>query len=270
MSTEVTTKTKTETLPAPSELGIELKSVAETRLSSPSLKNVIAINKKVATTHIYMLITSTYIKCGQIIESDKVATTTALFLEELEDYEYLTIKEINKAFKDGYKGHYGKYYGLNVLTFITWIEYYIKNVRMDELAKNRLTEPILAPLPEITESTKEEILKSGCIRLFNAYKDTGAVEPGSLYLFDFLESKSIINLTEKEISANNKRAYSKLKSEFRPSRKYSNRKNHSFKSVLKELESGDDSRLICEIQYLAISTSFKKIIKNNESIEKYL
>lgn len=265
MSTAVTKKEPVETLPAPSELGIELKSVAETRLESPSLKNVIAINKKVATTHIYMLITSTYIKCGQTIEADKVATTTSLFLEELEDYEYLTIKEINKAFKDGYKGHYGKYYGLNVLTFITWIEYYIKNVRMDELAKHLPNEPV-AELPEISDSAKELILKNGCIRCFNDFKESGYLPVGSLHIYEYLNEKEILVFTDNEL------ADIEIKSiqDLRTKAANGSYQRKEFAKIFRDLKNPDNSRVESKKQHLKLAFFLQKLIDKKESIETYL
>ena len=258
-------------LPAPSELEIEFHSLAEKRFKSPSLKAVEAENKQVLRVFIYMLISSTTLKCGHKIESDKILASTDLFLEELEDYPHLTIKEIEKAFKDGYKGNYGEYYGLNVLTFITWIDFYIKNVRMSELAKHRLNEPKQAALPELSESDKEDIIKSGCKRCFSEFLESGYVRSGNLHIYDYLNSKDLINLSEKEISDINILAIKHVKSEFNPANERGKFQKKQYADMLKNFNSDDNNaRIESKINALKLQQFFKNLKKNKTIIETLL
>lgn len=268
MKTDITTTEKE--LPAVADLSIAFKSLAEKRFSSPAIKQIVKIEPRSLKTYVYMLITSTYIKCGQEAETDKVLASTTLFLEELEDYDYLTIKEIDKAFKDGYKGHYGKYYGLNVLTFITWIEYYVKNIRNESLAALRFKDPVAAALPELSDSSKELIIKNGCVRCFNEFKAAGYLPAGNSHIFDYLNDKEIISLDPDEIAELEIKAHTELRSEYDAKAARGANQRKAFAEIRSKLKEANNDRLTNRLNILKLTFFMQKLIDNNETIENYL
>lgn len=131
------------------------------------------------------LISKTYFKCGQKTSQEELAALTSSFMEEMEDYTHLTFHEIENIFKNGYKKVYGEYFGLNVKTFITWVDHYDKNLRNEELAKLRSLDP---PVEQktISEEEKQFWINKGVTECLEYFENNGSIMNGKLYVYDIL------------------------------------------------------------------------------------
>lgn len=267
MSKELAISEAVENLPAPNELKIEFVSLPEKRFKSPAVSSVNSVNELSFLGFLYMLITKTFIKCGQPIEADKVEVIVGLFAEEiLDDFPRITIKEIEKAFKDGYKGHYGKYYGLNVLTFISWIDFFVKNVRNKELLKLKPIDESDA-LPELSESAIKEILVNGCIRCFNEFKEDGSLPIASGHIYKFLDSRGVLKFSDKELEKINIIAIQKLRKKFDPLNARNGLEKKEFSKIFRSIKTDESGRLEIMEQELKLISFFKKLLVSNTQIE---
>lgn len=153
-------------------LTIPLKSLAEVRFNSPSVSS---INDQNLKEFILKQISEVYFKCGIETNGEELTALTIAFLNELKMFPYLTIKEINKAFNEGYKERYGKYYGLSIKTFVQWLDYYIQNERNKDL--NRLKEKKQA-MSQISEREKQFYIHSGLTKCFQHYESKSSILDG--------------------------------------------------------------------------------------------
>ena len=76
-------------------------------------------------TKLTQLITLTHQACGQLMNSIDVAATLPELCSDLVKYNgILTIEELQIAFKKGYRGEFGEYFGLNNKTYFAWVSAY--------------------------------------------------------------------------------------------------------------------------------------------------
>ncbi|MFA5849968.1 MAG: hypothetical protein WC833_08795 [Bacteroidales bacterium] len=134
------------------------------------------------------------------------------FANELKtNFDYLTISEVNIALTNGVKGEYGKYYGLNVITFLDWIKSYVSSPERQQAIKTLQIKQIT----QKTEPTADEIEKIKKENLRNAWLSR---EQGYSYAlvgtYEYLKSKGLIQVVDKiELRAEaQKRVEKKLKS----------------------------------------------------------
>lgn len=175
-------------------LQIPLKSLAEQRFESPSV-SVVPHNE--LTSFVLDLIAQTYIKCGIKTPDGELSLHTKLFMEELSVFPYITLKELRKCFSDGYKEKYGKYYGLSVKTFVGWVDYYIQNVRNEDLNKAKKNRP--KPKNEMSEREKRLLIISGMNKCISFYEEnTDILEGYELFLYDVLLDDGFITVSKEE------------------------------------------------------------------------
>lgn len=157
-----------------------LKSLAEQRFQSPSVS---VVNEQDLLVFLIKLISDTYFKCGSKIDSQELKAISNAFKNELQFFPYITIKELQKCFNDGYKEKYGKYYGLNVKTFVQWVDYYIQNVRNDDLNRLKPARPIKKET--ISEEEKSKLVISGMKKCLDYYSENFEILDGyTLFLYD--------------------------------------------------------------------------------------
>lgn len=166
-----------------------LESVAEKRFGSP---RVIHADKESLQTALLKLISGVYFKCRFSITSEELALMSGLFMAEIrENYKWITAWEIDFAFSQGYKNRYGDYMGLSVKTFCNWLDSFEKIDRQLEMEKRRPKENNLQ-LPSISESEKENLILQGLESCFNYAKEYNSIQPGRIYLYDYLDEKGLM------------------------------------------------------------------------------
>lgn len=190
----------------------QLTSVAETRFNSPSIKKIEEVNMK---TKISEQISLAYYKCRYNIEEEDLLLMSSMFYDEIiKLYPWLTIHELEHCFNQGYREVYGEYQGLSIKTFLMWIAEYEKMERSAMLIKAKENLPSVPALPEITEAQKLEIVMNGLKDCFKNYKETGNIDTGRLYLYEFLDEKNLMpkdKMTKKGIYSIAKKNITKKK-----------------------------------------------------------
>lgn len=160
---------------------IPLKSLAEVRFNSPSVS---VINEQDLLVFLVKLVSDTYFKCGVKADAQELKAISNAFKNELKMFGYITVTELQKCFNEGYKERYGKYYGLNVKTFVQWLDYYIQNVRNDDLNKAKKPKKVKQ---ELSEDEKKAFVKSGMIKCFEHWAQNESILDGySNFLYDVL------------------------------------------------------------------------------------
>lgn len=163
-------------------LTIPLKSLAEQRFKSPAVS---VINERDLLMFLVKLISETYFKCGVKVEAQELKAISNAFKNELQMFGYITIVELQKCFNEGYKERYGKYYGLNIKTFVQWLDYYIQNVRNEDL--NKLKPPKTIKKETISEEEKRKLVISGMRKCLEHYENSYSILDGyTLFLYDVL------------------------------------------------------------------------------------
>lgn len=161
-------------------LSIQLKSLAEQRFKSPSVSS---IDDKALQGFLLKIISETYMKCGIKTDANELKVNTTLFKEELRMFPYITIKELQKSFNDGYKEKYGKYYGLSVKTFVGWLDYYVENVRNEDLSNARIDKPKIKE--ELSDYDKKKLIHSGMKKCIEYYDKNFKILDGYIFfLYD--------------------------------------------------------------------------------------
>lgn len=101
-------------------------------------------------------------------------------------YKTLTIAEIEYAFDNGALGRYGQVYGLNVNTFVSWLDAYLASEDHRWLMNNRPQQFAISEKATITQEQKDRECYAWCIAKFNEYKQTGKLSNPNGVIFDIL------------------------------------------------------------------------------------
>lgn len=149
----------------------------------------------------------TYYDAGQVMPGHDVKQQTvnlqvlsgALYEEIKQFFPFLKVDELKLAFRNGVRKEYGEYFGLNIVTFHTWI----KGLQMDERRKESLKAIKEAKereyAPVIGKDEAETQWKRTILSQFTNFKETGhfICEFPSFQFAEF-EKRGLISLTDAE------------------------------------------------------------------------
>lgn len=146
-----------------------------------------------------VLIGKTHLSCGIDIRKDGRTEVINATIEELasdlQKYNSgLTFKEIEIAFKNGYKGTYGDFMGLNNKTYFHWINSYQYGESRCKVIKMALNEKQMNK--ELSEQEKEQILKNGALKCFENYKKSNQIQDFGNVTYNYLVKSGQINYTK--------------------------------------------------------------------------
>lgn len=125
-------------------------------------------------TLIDSLIHKTHINCGFKVDKEIINQYIDELVSDLLTYHHLlSFQEIEIAFKNGWKGEYGDFMGLNNKTFLTWVTAYRFGVKRAhaKIAMQKAKEIELSPTA-ISEKEKEQIIHDGALSCFNRFFET--------------------------------------------------------------------------------------------------
>ena len=249
---------------------IPLKSLAEVRFNSPSVS---VINEQDLLVFLVKLVSDTYFKCGVKADAQELKAISNAFKNELKMFGYITIAELQKCFNEGYKERYGKYYGLNVKTFVQWLDYYIQNVRNEDL--NKLKPPKTIKKETISEEEKRKLVISGMRKCLEHYENSYSILDGyTLFLYDVLYEDGFLP-TDND-SKNKALDDAKQVFEFElAGKKPSSRIEHlEIKETLEQIQNSRSMKLINKAKELMVlkflRETFRDETKINELKEKYI
>lgn len=247
----------------------------QTALTSPQ---ILSLPKKEAIGGIIDAISKTYYDTGQTIpgatSEEQGANLTCLAVTMHEDigYYYKTLKigELKLAFRNGSRGEYGEFYGINVVTLNKWVKAF-KNESTVVEARRKAAEgdsavktPSKAVIDEAHYLWKETVREH-----FARFKETGVLlVPFPSHVFQYLSDKGFINLSkEQESEYRGKAVQSVLKNK---RVKLLNPRSMAERMELKksgerisagELSNEDKAELKAEARKLALVDYFKTIEK---------
>ena len=137
--------------------------------------------------------------------------------------------------------------------------------KYNEIEKNN--QKLLPQQCEYTEQEKENIIKSGIIRIFNEYKN-GKKLVGVSHIFDYLIKKGLLEVEKgsEEWHEKYQKAVENIKNE-----KTSKAQIHDLRMFIKNMELQKElSEIDIEIKILFIAEYFDSIIEFEDNIENYL
>ena len=241
-----------------------LRSLAEISFNSPSIKN---IPEKHLMNFIIKIIGKTFLKCGQTASADELNIISSLFNEELVMFPYITTVEIDKAFSNGYKEKYGKYYGLNVKTFVSWLDGYIQNERNDDL--NRLKPKKEVVKNNISPKEVTALINTGMTKCINHWSEEGFILKGyGNFLYDVLFDEGLL---PKDLDTKNKfidDAKTVLQFDI-ANRKPKTRDEHlEIKEIKNAINKPKSSIVINKAKELIVCKFMRETWRNEEEVEK--
>ena len=244
-------------------VSIPLKSLAEQRFESPSLS---AINDDALKKICNFFITETYLKCGQAISTNELNEISRLFAEELHIFPYITIKELKKCFSDGYKERYGKYYGLSVKTFIGWIDYYIQNVRNEDLNKLKISNTKKVELPD---AEKSRLIRSGMKKCIDFYEsDRKILDDYGVFLYmNFEDDGFLIVDDETKIKFYND-ALEFLRMQFQGAKAITRSDFSDIKEKKKEIEKPKSPVVIKQAKEMIVEKFLRETYNDENKVDK--
>lgn len=220
------------------------------------------------------LIAKTHLNCGNKSDFDQVNSTIDELCEDLKKYNAsLTFKEIELAFRNGWKGVYGDYFGLNNKTYFQWVNAYafgekrlrITNMLLKEKEKQNMK-------TEISEEEKERIIRNGAIKCFNEFKSTGIILDAGSVTYNYLNKIGLITFTKQikdDILAKTRERL--INSHLVEITNTGNvRKIKEVKALIDELKKSVPTNLISESKKEALKLFFQNIIEMEEDLKDLL
>lgn len=208
------------------------------------------------------LIERTHINCGQKVDEQYVDLYLDEFISDLKKYNTnLSLKEIELAFKMGYKGEFGEWYGLNNKTYFAWINAFTfceKRDRVKKLLKDRVL-----PEKQLSEKEKQEIIKQGCFDAFELFKTTGKCDDIGNVKYDYLFRNGVINFTVERRNIFKKEARENIVKEKKIELSKDNTRHVKLQIIdfIRDVEGNINSHaVIVEAKKIALNTFFREMI----------
>ena len=139
-------------------------------MDTNALVPILPASEAVATTRIkeipeiynplVVLIGYIHLLRGQKPDTDELVFQASELERELKDnYSYLTLEEVRFALENGVKKRYGDYFGLNVVSYIEWLDAYKKSdIRRKAVEELRIKSLPPAPPVDPVLRAKESLL----------------------------------------------------------------------------------------------------------------
>lgn len=152
------------------------------------------------------ILMKTYFDAGQVVQGyDTKQQSIHLKLlsnglyEELQAFNFLRIDELKLAFKNGVRGEYGEWFGINIKTFHQWIKgFQFDQKRKDAIEKRKAENE--KPLPPVmTPDQAEYEWKLAIKSQFSKFKESGIfVCEFPNFQFEEFEKRGLIDLSVSE------------------------------------------------------------------------
>lgn len=192
----------------------------------------------------------------------------------LKSCPYIRIAEIPIAIDNGILGDYGEYYGLNVVTFVSFIKSHYNSQKRADLAKQIKPTEEEKPIP--TESEVLEQDKELLIRAFDYYTKHGYYEDHGNYMYKVAVKKlKLFELSEEKqkefLSQGKVKALEFFKNEMilRPLERNTASKNISDAQNLTK-DSDGLKKVYKEALQLALMNWFKELVEMEVEITELL
>jgi hypothetical protein len=202
-------------------------------------------------------------------ESEQEALVPALIQEIKDEFGYLSIEEVEIAFKKGCRNYYGDFFGINIKTVHQWLNTYIETTKVDSMVQLNLVKKLDSKPKEVTLEHKiywSNVWLKSVIDEYNKFLETDVYsyyDAGNI-LFNFLERNNLFKLNSNDKNNIFKKAKEEYKKEKSPSKatKYADRVD--FARSLERLANDDENeieRVKMKARQMAIHTIFHRAKK---------
>lgn len=148
------------------------------------------------------LITNTHLRCSIPLDEMQVTATLPELCKDLRNSKpAATFEEIELAFKNGYKGEYGDFYGLNNRTYFFWIGAFYFGQNRARIKKLILESKAEIPIAKKDEAEVEIIMKDACLRSFDDYCKGAVIRDFGNVKYEFLVKHEILNFPKERKDA---------------------------------------------------------------------
>lgn len=223
------------------------------------------INSIIAKIHVY---------CGFEYNFEMVNASIDDLIQDLTRYFLtLTFEEVELAFKKGSKSEYGKYFGLNNVSYCQWLNGYMMSESRLKLRKqlsDAKNKPVVKPEP--TEEEKKEIIKQGALNCFETFKSTEIIYDFGNVTYNYLEKIGVLNISiERKFEIKNIVA---LKLEDANKIKLKDpscfAQRHQIKNEISEILSGKSETLKKECRHFALKEFFLNLLEMGEELNNLI
>ena len=232
------------------------------------------VSMEALTAFMMSIIGKTFLSLGQKPDKETAQLTIGELCTDLVKYNgTLSCEEITIAFKNGYRGQYGEYFGLNNKTYFQWVNAYTwgesrtRAKKMMSDAQNKLNHK-----PEPTEAEKKAIIKQGAINCFEAYRTKGVLFDAGNVTYNFLKAQKLLEYpatVKEEIMAKAKEIMLNQETGKLTDPTYFGQ-HQSIKAAIEQIRQGVSVPLVSECKRLTVKRYFDNLIEMDEKLEDQL
>lgn len=158
------------------------------------------VNDNDVLAAITAIVGKTFLTAGQSTTKEDVVFMASELVRDLKNrFQALTVDEVAIALNNGVKCDYGKYFGLNVVTFNNWLTAYKNSPERAKAIEDQLKSKAIAPpvrlTPEQREGQKTALLIVG-LRL---YEKRGTLPGSPDEIYNILKERNLIGLSKQEM-----------------------------------------------------------------------
>lgn len=253
------------------EISLPVESYSEKVFKSPK---VARIPEQSLLEFLVDQLSITFYKCGQSFSKNKseeiqakecIALAQNLKKELDNNYRWITIKELEIIFSEGIKDRYGEVYGLNIRTFLKWIEVFNTEYRNKELNdRKEIVKPKKKEEP--TAQEKQLIVINGIFAAYEYYQENKQIEIGRIYVYEELYNLKLLPKHTPEYRNNIKiQAKKAIKEEIEIK---SFARTQRVKNLIKGIYDPGEFRTKCK--ELILKEYFQKVIDNKQNFEEII
>lgn len=215
------------------------------------------------------LIERTHINCGQKVDEDYVDLYLDELISDLKKYNTgVSLQEIELAFKGGYKGAFGEWFGLNNKTYFGWINAFTfceKRTRAKSLLRDRVL-----PEVELSENQKEMLVREGCLKSFELFKEAGFVDDIGNVTYNYLARNKVINYTPEQRNEFKEKAREKIlrESQVRLTEEKRDQTKKQIRDFMANVEKNlEDDAVVTEAKKIALNLFFFDLQSAGEELK---
>jgi hypothetical protein len=252
--------------------------IKNTDISASLLENGDTVVSKSYKRLVDIILKSIYDVGFNISEKEQKILAHNLVMEIKYEFGHLTIEEIEIVFKNGSRGIYGDFYGINVRTLHSWVREYISITKAESILKLNSIKQISNKPKELSQEEKNKLRKDWIERVvkdFYKLKNDGVhvhYDLGNI-LYSFFERNKLFILSKKE----KKNIFDNALTEYKRERGRENANSRNqvleFSTALKRLINNDESeinKVKIKAKHLAIKYIFEKAIKEKIDFEEII
>jgi hypothetical protein len=223
-----------------------------------------------------IIVKSIYDVGFNISEQEQKALANYLVMEIKNEFGYLTIEEVAIIFKNGSRGMYGEFYGINVKTLHSWVREYTAITKAESILKLNSIREINQKPKELSEEEKNRIKLDWIERVikdFITLKETGEYVHYDLgnTLYSFFERNKLFILSKKEKAVIYNGAVEEYKRERAKENATSRNQRFEFSNALDKFlqkDKGEILKIKTKAKQLAIKFIFDKAIRDKVDFKK--